>query len=226
MASAGASAAGLAAVIDHTLLGPGATHTDVERLCAEAREFGFASVCVHGVHVARCRDRLAGSAVRVGTVVGFPLGADSSRAKSRAAEIALEEGAQELDMVIQIGALRSGDHALVARDIVGVVRAARPGSAVVKVILETGLLAVEELRAACRLAEEAGADFVKTSTGFGPRGASREDVVFLRQCVGSRLGVKASGGIRTAAFARELLAAGASRLGTSASVTLLREAGG
>lgn len=218
-------APGLAAVIDHTLLAPAATAQEVERLCAEALEFGFASVCVNGVHVPRCRERLAGSPVRVGTVVGFPLGADSPRSKSRAAEIALEEGAIDLDTVIQVGALRALEHALVVRDVVGVVQAARGGGALVKVILETGLLSEEEIRTACRLVEEAGADYVKTSTGFGPRGVSREDVVLLRQCVGERLGVKASGGVRSAAFARALLAAGASRLGTSASVAILRELG-
>ena len=217
-------ASDLAAVIDHTLLAPSATVQDVEQLCAEAREFGFASVCVNGVHVARCRERLQGSRVRVGSVVGFPLGADAPGAKTRAAEIALAEGAAELDVVIQIGALRSGDHALVARDLAGVLTAARGPDAIVKVILETGLLEPEQIRTACRLAEAAGAHFVKTSTGFGPRGASCADVQLLRECVGTRLGIKASGGIRSASFARELIAAGTSRLGTSASVAIVREA--
>jgi deoxyribose-phosphate aldolase len=214
-------ASDLARVIDHTLLAPTATAADVERLCAEARAFGFASVCVNGVHVARCRDGLRGSPVRVGTVVGFPLGADAPRAKRRAAEIALADGAEELDMVLQIGALRAGDQALVVEDIEGVVLAARAAHAPVKVILETGLLAEQEIRLACRLAEDGGATFVKTCTGFGPRGVTREDVELLRACVGERLGIKASGGIRSAAFARELLAAGAARLGTSASVAIV-----
>ncbi|HEX6881882.1 MAG TPA: deoxyribose-phosphate aldolase [Planctomycetota bacterium] len=217
-------AAELAAAIDHTLLAPTATAADVERLCDEARAHGFASVCVNGVHVARCRARLAGSAVRVACVVGFPLGADAPGAKRRAAEIALADGAEELDVVLQLGALRAGDHALVEHDLAGVVAAARAAGGLVKAILETGLLDAEETRRACRIAEASGASFVKTSTGFGPRGATRADVLLLRQCVGLRLGVKASGGIKSAALARELLAAGATRLGTSASLAILREA--
>ena len=211
----------LASVIDHTLLAPGATPADIEQLCSEARALGFASVCVNGVHVARCAEHLAGSAVAVGTVIGFPLGACEPRAKVHAARLALEQGARELDMVLQIGALRAGDAALVERDVAGVVAVAHAAGALVKVILETGLLSSAELVAGCRLAEAAGADFVKTSTGFGPRGASLDDVVRMRACVGPRVRVKASGGIRTLAFARELLAAGAARLGTSASVALV-----
>jgi deoxyribose-phosphate aldolase len=214
----------LAASIDHTLLDPAATGAEVERLCAEAREFGFASVCVHGVHVPLCRRLLRASAVRVGTVVGFPLGRDAPRAKELATRVALEDGADELDMVLQIGAVREGERALVVHDIAGVVGAARTSGARVKVILETGLLTSDEIRTACKWVEEGGADFVKTSTGFGPRGATREDVLLLAECVGGRLGIKASGGIRTATFARELLAAGATRLGTSASVAIVTEA--
>jgi deoxyribose-phosphate aldolase len=210
-------------VLDHTLLAPTATPDQIFGLCDEAREHGFAAVCVNGSHVSRSVRRLEGSAVAVCAVVGFPLGAGDSRAKGCEARLALESGARELDMVLQIGALRAGEHAFVVEDIQAVVGLARPSHALVKVILETGLLAREEVVVACRLAEEAGAAFVKTSTGFGPRGASREDVELLRSCVGSRLGIKAAGGIRTASFARELLGAGATRLGTSRSVELLRE---
>lgn len=220
----GRSAREFARVLDHTLLAPGATPADVERLCAEASEHAFASVCVNGVHVRRCAERLEGSAVEVCTVVGFPLGANDSRVKSHEARLALASGARELDMVMQIGALKAGELALVAQDIAGVVAVARAERALVKVILETGLLSPEELVTACRLAEEAGADFVKTSTGFGPRGASRADVERMRECVGSRLGIKAAGGIRTLDFALELLEAGATRLGSSSSVALVREA--
>jgi len=214
----------LAGVLDHTLLAAGATTADIQRLCDEAREHGFAAVCVNGVHVPLCAARLAGSAVKVSAVVGFPLGANDPRAKSHEARLALESGAREIDMVLQIGALRAGERELVLRDIESVVGTARAERALVKVILETGLLSRDEIVSACRLAEEAGAGFVKTSTGFGPRGASREDVELMRSCVGTRLGIKAAGGIRTASFARELLAAGATRLGCSASVALVRAA--
>lgn len=216
------TASALARAIDHTLLRPDATAAEIDRLCAEARELGCASVCVNGVHVARCAAALRAGPVRVGTVVGFPLGADEPCVKRLAAERAFADGATELDMVLQLGALRGGDRSLVVRDIVGVVAVAHANGGLVKVILETGLLGAEEIRLACHLAEEAGADYVKTSTGFGPRGASCEDVRHMRECVGSRLGVKAAGGIRTTAFALELLAAGASRIGTSASVAILR----
>ena len=218
------SAHELAAVLDHTLLAPGATPADVERLCDEAREHGFAAVCVNGAHVRRCVQRLEGSPVKVCAVVGFPLGAGDSRAKRHKAHLALESGARELDMVLQVGALRAGEHAFVVQDIEAVITAARSGRGLVKVILETGMLTRAEIVSACRLAEEAGADFVKTSTGFGPRGASRADVELLHSCVGSRLGIKAAGGIRTADFARELLDAGATRLGASGSVALVRAA--
>lgn len=215
------SARELAAVIDHTLLAPGATPADIEHLCDEAREHGFANVCVNGVHARRCAERLRGSRVGVCAVVGFPLGASHPLVKVREARQALEDGVREIDMVLQLGALRAGEHASVARDVEGVVAEARLARALVKVILETGLLTRAEIVAACRLAEAAGADFVKTSTGFGPRGATRADVELLRASVSARVGVKASGGVRTASLARELLAAGATRLGTSASLELL-----
>lgn len=216
------SAAELAARIDHTLLTAGATPAAIDRLCEEAREHHLFAVCVNGVHVRRCVAALAGSAVRVACVVGFPLGASSPRAKALEAECALQDGAVELDLVIQIGALLAGDERLVREDIAGVVAHARPAGARVKAILETGLLSPEQVTHACLLAVEAGADFVKTSTGFGPRGASLEDIRRMKAAVGQRLGIKASGGIRTRAFALELLAAGATRLGTSASLAILR----
>lgn len=218
------SARTLASVLDHTLLSPTATSADIERLCAEAREHAFASVCVNGVHVRRCSERLRDSSVRVCSVLAFPLGSSHPAVKVQEAGQALRDGAQELDMVLQIGALRAGEHAFVADDIAGVVTEAHRARALVKVILEVGLLTRDEIVMACRLAEAVGADFVKTGTGSGPRGATRADVELLRASVGAGVGVKAAGGIRTAQAARELLAAGATRLGTSASLAILREA--
>lgn len=212
----------LAARIDHTLLAAGTTPAAIDRLCGEAREHRFFAVCVNGVHVRRCRSNLAGSAVRVASVVGFPLGATSSAAKAHEADCAIQDGAVELDLVIQIGALLAGEERLVVEDVAGVVARAQAAGARVKAILETGLLTPEQVTRACQLAAEAGADFVKTSTGFGPRGAALEDIRLMKAAVGTRLGIKASGGIRTRAFALELLAAGATRLGTSASVAILR----
>lgn len=220
----GWSARELASVLDHTLLAPTATVAEIERTCAEADEHALASVCVNGVHVRRCSERLMGSAVRVCSVLGFPLGASHPLAKVHEAGQALQDGAHELDMVLQLGALRGGEHAFVEEDIAGVVAEARRARALVKVILEVGLLAPDEVVVACRLAEAAGADFVKTGTGFGPRGATCADVELLRASVSAGMGVKAAGGIRTAKAARELLAAGATRLGTSASLVILREA--
>lgn len=221
--SGGWNASQLAAVLEHTLLAQTATAGAIETLCAEALEHGFAAVCVNGVHVARCVRDLQGSRVAVSAVIGFPLGASDPRAKVHEARLALDEGARELDMVLQLGALLSGDHALVARDIAGVVAEAKARGARVKVILETGALERGQIVAACRIAEGSGADFVKTCTGFGPRGVTRADVELLRASVSPALGVKASGGIKSARFARELLAAGATRLGTSASLAILRE---
>jgi deoxyribose-phosphate aldolase len=216
------SNAELAAQIDHTLLAAGATPAAIERLCAEARQHRFFAVCVNGVHVGRCVRELTDSEVRVASVIGFPLGANSPLAKVREADCALQDGAVELDLVMQIGALLAGDERLVLEDIGGVVARARSARARVKVILETGLLSPEQLTRACLLAAEAGADFVKTSTGYGPRGASLEDVRRMKATVGQCLGIKASGGIRTREFALELLAAGATRLGSSASLGILR----
>lgn len=218
------SPAVLAAAIDHTLLAPGATPAAIERLCEEARAHGFHAVCVQGVHVARCARALQGSPVRVASVVGFPLGGSATRAKAHEATCALEDGAHELDVVVQLGHLLAGDERLVVEDLAAVVARARSGGALVKAILETGLLTPAQLTRACQLAREAGADFVKTSTGFGPRGASLEDLQNMRAAVGGQLGLKASGGIRTHAFACALLAAGATRLGTSASLAILRPA--
>jgi deoxyribose-phosphate aldolase len=211
----------LASTIDHTLLRPDATYAELDTLCDEARTFGFASVCVHGAHVRRCRARLASSQVAVCAVAGFPLGENASAVKVKEAALARADGARELDVVLALGALKSGDFAYVQRELAEVVRAFEGG--VVKVILETGLLDEALKVTAARLAEQSGAQFVKTSTGFGPRGASVEDVRLLRASVGAHMQVKASGGIRTAAFARELLAAGASRLGASASVAIVAE---
>jgi len=219
-----ASAATLASSIDHTLLAPGATAAAIERLCSEAREHAFHAVCVQGVHVPRCARTLMGSAVKVASVVGFPLGGNAPRAKAHEAACALEDGAHELDVVIQLGALLAGEERSVVEDLEGVVARARAQGALVKAILETGLLTPAQLTRACHLAREAGADFVKTSTGFGPRGASVEDIRRMQAAVGGRLGIKASGGVRTHEFACELLGAGATRLGTSASLAILRPA--
>ena len=212
----------LAAIIEHTLLAATATRANIDRHCAEARTASLFAVCVNPVHVARAAQVLAGTEVKVVTVVGFPLGATTSAAKAFEAELAARQGAVEIDMVVNIGALKSGDRFVVRDDIATVVRAA--GAAKVKVILETSELGDGEKRLGCALAEEAGAAFVKTSTGFASGGASVADVRLLRECVGQRLGVKASGGIRNAAFALELVQAGADRIGTSVGVQLVAEA--
>jgi deoxyribose-phosphate aldolase len=209
----------LAARIDHTLLRADATPDDLKRLCDEARTWGFASVCVNGANVRTCRDLLAGSKVMTVAVVGFPLGAMRSDAKAFEARKAVEDGADEIDMVLPLGALKSGDHAAVLDDIRQVVEAARPHR--VKVILETGCLDRAQKVAACQLARQAGAHFVKTSTGFGPGGATVEDIALMREAVGGALEVKASGGIRTTADALAMIAAGASRIGASASVAIV-----
>lgn len=208
----------LAASIDHTLLRPGATRAQIEALCAEAREHGFASVCVQPVRVALARACLRAQ-VPVCTVIGFPLGANRATIKAAEARLAVTDGADELDVVIALGALHDGAHAEVVDDLAGVVAAAE--GRVVKVILETALLSPEQIDVACGLAVEAGAHFVKTSTGFGPGGATVEAVARMRRAVGPKLGVKASGGVGDAATARAMLAAGATRLGASASLAIL-----
>ena len=215
----------LAAMIDHTALKPETTPADIDRLCAEARAHGFASVCVNPSHVSRCRRLLEGSPVKVCTVIGFPLGATSTAAKAAETELAIRDGAQEVDMVLQIGLLKAGDAAAVRDDIAAVVRTAHDRKALVKVILETCLLTDDEKRLACRLASEAGADFVKTSTGFSTGGATVDDIRLMREAVGRVMGVKASGGIRTQDVARAMVVAGADRIGASASVRIVSEDG-
>jgi deoxyribose-phosphate aldolase len=209
----------LAPLIDHTVLRPDATGEDVERACAEAREYGFAGVCVRVQHAALVARLLAGSRLRPICVIGFPSGTVGTDAKVTEAREAIAAGAQELDMVIDLDALKRRDYAAVLRDVQAVVDAARRRG--VKAILETGALAHEQKVIAAALAKAAGAAFVKTSTGFGPGGATVEDVALLREVVGSDVGVKASGGIRTADDARRMIAAGANRLGTSASVAIV-----
>ncbi len=211
----------LARMIDHTLLRPDATTGEIETLCREAAHHGFASVCVNSCHVSLCATLLAGSPVKVCATIGFPLGAMSTGAKVQESRTALEDGARELDMVMNIGILKSGNLAYVEEDIRAVVQTAHPRGALVKVILETGLLKDEEKIAACTIAQRAGADFVKTSTGFGHGGASVADVALMRKTVGASLGVKASGGIRTREDALAMVAAGATRIGASAGVRIL-----
>jgi len=206
--------------IDHTLLKPQATEADIARLCEEAMMYGFHSVCVNGVWVDYCRERLAGSPVKICAVVGFPLGASEPRVKAFEAAAAVEDGASEIDMVLSVGHVLQGRFGVVAGDIAGVVRAVE-GRAIVKVILETGLLDDTQIAEACRVAEAAGAHYVKTSTGFGPGGATEEHVRLMRASVSPTIGVKAAGGIRDGRTARRMLAAGANRLGTSAGVAIL-----
>lgn len=207
-------------MIDHTLLKPDATREDVCRICAEAKTYGFASVCVNSCYASLVRGELRGSDVRTCCVAGFPLGAMSTAAKAFEAEQACADGAQEIDMVLNVGALKAGDDEYVLRDISAVVAAAR--GAIVKVILETCLLRDDEIVRACRLAVQAGASFVKTSTGFGSGGATVHDVALMRQTVGQDIGVKASGGIRTRADAVKMIEAGANRIGTSAGTAICR----
>ena len=213
----------LAPLIDHTLLKPEATRTEIERLCAEAREHGFAAVCVYSSWVPLCAERLRGSRVAVCTVAGFPHGAQHTEVKSFETARAVELGASEVDVVIAIGRLKSGDMAGVAADLEAVVRAAGD-RARIKAILETALLSREEKIAAAKLAQSAGAAFIKTSTGFAGGGATEEDVRLLRMTLGPVTGIKASGGIRTAAQALAMVRAGATRLGTSAGVAIVAEA--
>jgi deoxyribose-phosphate aldolase len=212
---------GLASLIDHTLLKPDATRDDVEQLCREAAQYCFASVCVNPNWVALCRELLRGSGVKVCTVIGFPLGAHLPDIKAYEARRAVEQGAEEVDMVINIGALKSKDYALVEQDIHGVVQAAGKGI-VVKVILETTLLSRDEKVMGSTLSKAAGADYVKTSTGFAGGGATVEDVQLMRETVGPEMGVKASGGVRTREDAEKMVAAGATRLGASAGVKIVR----
>ncbi len=213
----------VASLIDQTLLKPEATASDIARLCAESRQHAFAAVCVNPCWVRFASGEFAGSRVKICTVTGFPLGANETETKLFEADLALSQGAAELDIVQNIGALRSGDTRLVHDEIEKLAHLAHSGNALLKVILETCLLSDQEKREACRLALEAGADFVKTSTGFSSRGATRDDIVLMRQEVGSALGVKASGGIRSLATLREMVQAGANRIGTSSGVQILGE---
>ncbi len=212
----------IAAMIDHTLLKPDATRDQIAQLCYEARKYEFASVCVNPTHVKLCTELLRGSPVKVCTVIGFPLGAATPDVKSFEALKAIQEGATEIDMVLNIGALKARDFELVARDIRSVVQTGHAHGALVKVILETSLLNREEKIAACLLAKEAGADFVKTSTGFGGGGATVEDVALLRKVVGPDVGVKASGGVGSFEDAQAMVAAGATRIGASAGVKIVQ----
>ena len=210
----------LARMIDHTLLKPDAVRVEIEQLCAEALHYGFAGVCVNPSYVQTAAKLLRGSSVNVCTVIGFPLGATSTAAKVFETIQALQDGAQEVDMVINVGMLKSGDCSFVRNDIAAVVEAARIRNAATKVILETCLLTDEEIIIVCSLAKDAGADFVKTSTGFSKGGATVHDIALMRKTVGAAIGVKASGGIRTREQALAMIAAGATRIGTSSSILI------
>lgn len=211
----------MAHMIDHTLLKPDATQDEVAQLAYEARKYKFASVCVNPSYVKLSAQLLKGSEVDVCTVVGFPLGATPTDVKVFEAQQAIREGATEIDMVINVGAVKSKDYELVEMDIASVVRACHAGNAILKVIIEAALLTDEEKVAASQLSKIAGADFVKTSTGFGPGGATPEDVALMRRVVGPNIGVKAAGGIKTAEDARRMIEAGASRIGASASIKIV-----
>jgi deoxyribose-phosphate aldolase len=215
----------LASMIDHTLLKPEATEAQVVQLCDEAKQYRFASVCVNPTYVKLCAQRLQGSPARVCTVIGFPLGACLPEVKAYETQQALKDGATEIDMVINVGALKSKHHDLVKRDISAVVQVAHEAGALVKVIIEAALLTDEEKVLVCQLAQQAGADYVKTSTGFGPGGATVDDVALMRRTVGLTMGIKAAGGIRTLADAQKMIEAGATRIGASASVKIMAEAG-
>jgi len=212
----------LASMIDHTLLKPDATPDQIAQLCFEARKYGFASVCVNPGWVELCAKLLEGSPVKVCTVIGFPLGATAPEVKVYETINAIEHGASEIDMVINIGALKARDLELVARDIRGVVLAAHERGAIVKVIIETSLLSDEDKVIACLVSKEAGADFVKTSTGFSGGGATVHDVELMRRVVGPTMGVKASGGVRTFEDAEAMIKAGATRIGASAGVKIIQ----
>lgn len=212
----------LASMIDHTILKPEAGKEQVETICREAREYGFASVCVNSSYVPLCAELLRDTEVKVCTVIGFPLGAMSTAAKAAEARQAILDGAEELDMVIHIGMLKDGNNEYVDQDIHSVVEEAR-GKAAVKVIIETCLLSEEEKIRACLLAKKAGADYVKTSTGFSTGGATAEDIALMKKTVGKNMKVKASGGIRTREKAEEMRKAGADRIGTSSGIRIVEE---
>lgn len=214
----------VARLIDHTALKPETTQQEIVELCTEARTYDFASVCVNPTFVPLAAALLADSPVEITTVVGFPLGANRTGVKVFETEQAIQDGATEIDMVINIGALKAQDYQTVLEDIAAVVQAAHRGGAIVKVIIETALLTDEEKAIASRLAKTAGADYVKTSTGFGPGGATVEDVALMRETVGPEMGIKAAGGIRSYEDAQQMVAAGATRLGASAGVKIAQQA--
>ena len=208
-------------MIDHTLLKPEATKQQVEELCGEAKQYGFASVCINPGFVKLCAQLLRDTSVKVCTVIGFPLGATSTEAKAFEAERAIRDGAREVDMVINVGMLKSGEYDYVEKDIAAVTSTAHKFDVLAKVIIETGLLTDEEKVKACILAKRARADFVKTSTGFAKGGATVGDIALMRRVVGPELGVKASGGVRTLEQAKALIESGADRIGASASVKIV-----
>ncbi|GLB58257.1 deoxyribose-phosphate aldolase [Cytobacillus sp. NCCP-133] len=210
----------VAKMIDHTLLKADATKDQIEKVCAEAKEYNFASVCVNPAWVKRSSELLNGTEVKVCTVIGFPLGASTLETKAFETANAIENGAAEVDMVINIGALKGGDNELVERDIRAVVEAAK-GKALTKVIIESCLLTEEEKVRACELSVKAGADFVKTSTGFSTGGATVEDIALMRKTVGPYIGVKASGGVRSAEDAQKMIEAGATRIGASSGAAIV-----
>jgi len=213
----------IAHVIDHTLLKPEATEDQIAQLCYEAKKFHFVAVCINPNWVSLCRQLLRGSDVKIATVVGFPLGAHATETKVFETAQAIKDGADEIDMVINIGALKSGDDAVVERDIRAVVEVSHSLGAAVKVIIEAALLTDDEKIRACILSKAASADFVKTTTGFGPSGATVHDVALMRKTVGPSMGIKAAGGIRDLKTVEEMVKAGATRIGASASVKIIQE---
>jgi len=222
----GGAPGGVASMIDHTLLKPDATRTDIEALCREAAEYKFASVCVNPTWVALCGSLLKGSGVKVCSVVGFPLGATTPDTKHYETRRAIFDGAREIDMVINVGALKSGDLRVVERDIEAVTFPCRESGVLSKVIIEAALLTDDEKITACTLAKAARADYVKTSTGFGPGGATAADVMLMRRVVGEEMGVKAAGGVRDLESLQAMVAAGATRVGASAGVRIVQESQG
>jgi deoxyribose-phosphate aldolase len=212
----------IAKTIDHTLLKPEATADQVAQLCYEAKKYHFASVCVNSTHVKLCAELLKGTDVKVCSVIGFPLGASAPEVKVYEAQVAIRNGASEIDMVINIGALKARDLELVAKDIRGVVMTSHAAGALVKTIIETSLLTNEEKVIVCLIAKESGADFVKTSTGFSGGGATVEDVALMKRTVGPAIGVKASGGVRTREDAENMIKAGATRIGASAGIKIVQ----
>jgi deoxyribose-phosphate aldolase len=221
--AAGGASGTVAAMIDHTLLKADASVNDIETLCREAAEYKFASVCVNPTWVATCARLLQGTGVKVCSVVGFPLGATTADTKHYETRRVIFDGAREIDMVINVGALKSGDLRLVERDIEAVTAPCREAGALSKVIIEAALLSDDEKVTACTLAKAAGADYVKTSTGFGPGGATAADVALMRRVVGEEMGVKAAGGVRDLEGLKAMIAAGATRVGASAGVRIVQE---